>query len=90
MTETAAQLIARIGCQDQRITYTVTPMPDSLLPAESLGGQLTALADLFAVLGRQDGVKLKTMVESISTDGAGAISFTLLVVPLEVGKDAAA
>ena len=84
MTETAAQLIARIGCKEQRISYTVTPMPDSLLPAESLGGQLTALSDLFAVLGKQDGVKLKALVESISTDGTtGAISFTLLVVPLE-------
>ncbi len=83
MADTAMEIVARIG-SEQRLQYVVTPLPDSLLPADSLGGQLVALSDLFAALGEKDGCKLKTMVAGISMGINGAISFELLILPLEV------
>lgn len=82
MSETPARmLVAHIG-KEQRIGYRITPSPNSLLPADSLGGQLTALAQLFAELGKQDGQPLKTLVHSICMEEDGSVKFDLVIVPL--------
>lgn len=85
--ETAMELVARIG-REQRLTYTITPNLDSLLPADSLGGQLVALSDLFSVLGKKDGVNLKTMVSNISTLEDGGVRFELVIVPVDLDAGA--
>lgn len=77
---TAKRLVAKLG-DKQRMTYRITPMPGALLPAGSLGGQLSALADLFRALGRQDGLNLKTLVSDISMDDDGSINFELYIIP---------
>lgn len=79
--KTARQLVATIG-KEQRLKYKLTPLPGSLLPADSLGGQMVALADLFNALGTKDGQPLKTLVSSIRTAEDGAIEFELVIVPL--------
>jgi hypothetical protein len=86
---TARQLVATLG-DKQRLKYKVTPTSGSLLPADSLGGQMTALADLFNELGKKDGLPLKTLVSSVSTHEDGAVEFELVIVPLakpEADKD---
>lgn len=88
MDDSAKELVARVGVQ-QKISYTVTPQPDALIPADSLGGQLVALSDLFSALGERDGYKLKTLVSNIGMGADGAISFELTILPLEVVAPAA-
>jgi hypothetical protein len=78
--QTATQLIAKIGT-DQKLRYRVTPQPNSLLSAESLGGQLSVLSDLFAELGKKDGVPLKTFVSQIAMHEDGSIEFELAILP---------
>lgn len=79
--ETAQELVSRIG-GDQRLKYAVTPSPKALLTADSLGGQLSALAELFYALGEKDGIRLKTLIAGISTDADGTIHFDLIVTRL--------
>lgn len=82
MTETAQQIVARMGKQ-QRVTYRVTPEPGSLFPADSIGGQLVAISDLFRELGKNDSLRLKTMLADIKMTDDGAIEFNLVIVNLE-------
>lgn len=77
---TAKMLVAKLGGK-QRMQYRITPMPGALLPAGSLGGQLSALADLFQALGKQDGLNLKTLVSDIHMEHDGSISFELYIIP---------
>lgn len=88
-TETAKSLVATVGGK-QRVRYSILPQSNSLIPANSLGGQLVALSDLFAALAKQDGYKMKTLVTDISMSPEGVISFELLMVPLEMKADAEA
>ncbi len=84
--ETALQLIAKAG-RDQRVKYKVTPEPECLFPADSIGGQLVALSDLFRALGTQDGITLKTMLASIRMDADGSIEFELVIMQLTTEKE---
>ena len=81
--EMARQLVVRIG-REQKLSYNITPSPDALLPADSLGGQLVALSDLFSALGQKDGINLKTMVANISMLEDGAIKFDLVIAPVAI------
>lgn len=81
--ETARELCARVG-DKQRLMYRITPMSNSLLPADTMGKQLTALAEIFRSIGKQDGVNLKTMVASIKTEDDGTVAFELFIMPAVV------
>jgi hypothetical protein len=69
--------------KEQVIKYRVTPMTGLLMTAECLGGQLTALADLFRQTSKADGYAIKTVVTKIQTRETGEIEFELAILPLD-------
>lgn len=68
---------------DQKISYSVTPLPGAMLRAELLGAQLRAMARLMRVLGDEaaDGVKWETFVGNIGMSDGGTVTFDLVVLP---------
>lgn len=66
---------------NQRFSYTVTPLPGSLMRAKMLGGQLKALSKLMTALGDQDGYDMETFLADISMGGGGTVKFDLVVLP---------
>lgn len=76
--EKATTLAARASSQ-QRMKYRITPQADVLMSAKGLGGQLTALAELFAK--SDDGIRMHALVAGIATEPDGSICFELLLCP---------
>jgi hypothetical protein len=68
--------------QQQIVKYRVTPMPNAYIPADMLGGQLSAFADLLREIGKKDGLTTKTAIVAIRMLDDGAIEFELAVVNL--------
>ena len=68
---------------DQRISYSVTPLPGALMRADLIGGQLRALARLMRACADEpkSGIQMEVFVGGIRMDEGGSIHFDLAVLP---------
>ena len=73
------QLVADLK-EQSRIQWCITPMKGELMTADVVGGALEGLDKLLKAAVRDVGAPVTVLVEKISTDDAGAITFTLLVL----------
>lgn len=69
--------------ESQRLQYSITPLDGQLMNAESIGGQLVAIAELLRVLANQDDSENEWMVGvvNIETSESGVVSFELMLAP---------
>jgi len=70
---------AAVG-KDQKFSYRVYPESKGMMQAKVIGGQLVAMDDLMRAVARQDGGKVRTYIEKITTHDDGSIEFFLVVL----------
>ena len=61
------------------IEWRIVPAPGQMLSADMVGATLRQWSRLLRTFGAEHGARTTVLVESISTDAEGAVTFRLLV-----------
>lgn len=72
-------MAAAVG-KDQRFSYRVHPEEAGMMQAKLIGGQLIALDDLMRACAKEDGGKVRTYIDRITTHDDGSLEFSLVVL----------
>lgn len=74
--------MAGIVGAEQRFTWVVTPVEGAMMQVEAIVGQLVALDKMMRAIAREDGGKVRTYIEGVSQAESGALSFSIVVLPI--------
>lgn len=68
---------------DQRLSYKISPQPGQLMTAKSIGGQITALAEMLESIAQEDepANKWRVVLLGIATAADGSVTFDLMIAP---------
>jgi hypothetical protein len=80
MLSTRQEAFARIP-KDQRFTWKISPQPGRLLFADTVGGTLIALKDIFKSVGDELGEPQVVSILDAKFDEDGGLSIDLVVMP---------
>ena len=80
-------IAAAVG-RDQKFSYRVYPERDGMMQAKAIGGQLVAMDDLMRACAREDGGKVRTYIDRITTHVDGSLEFSLIVLPVVAWNEA--
>ena len=80
----AAEAVSKL-MNESRMSFSIAPHPGELMNAENVGGSLTQMGKLLRSIGRDMGAQTNVLVENVSTDDDGKITFKLLLARHEPG-----
>ena len=69
--------------EDSGLTMILEPDPGQLLQAKTIGGVLSNLHDLFVEIGKEQGVKVDTLVRGLNSNAEGKIEISLTIAKRE-------